>query len=78
MKLCAILCPGATLYLYIKSTWHALDVLHFSRAQFLLAGRAKNMLHIYVRHSSKSALGWLAIKGEWWMPRLEKAMKDAA
>ena len=26
----------------------------------------------------KSALGWLANKGEWWMPRLEKAMKDAA
>ena len=27
---------------------------------------------------NKSALGWLANKGEWWMPRLEKAMKDAA
>ena len=26
----------------------------------------------------KSALGWLADKGERWMPRLEKAMKDAA
>ena len=27
---------------------------------------------------SKSALGWLANKGERWMPRLEKAMKDVA
>ena len=26
----------------------------------------------------KSALGWLANKGERWMPRLEKAMKDVA
>ena len=29
-------------------------------------------------YKSKSALGWLAIKGKWWMPRLEMAMKDAA
>jgi hypothetical protein len=28
--------------------------------------------------TSKSALGWLANKGERWMPRLEMAMKDAA
>ena len=28
--------------------------------------------------TSKSALGWLANKGERWMPRLEKAMKDVA
>ena len=27
---------------------------------------------------TKSALGWLANKGERWMPRLEKAMKDVA
>ncbi len=31
-----------------------------------------------LQNMSKSALGWLANKGEWWMPRLEKAMKDAA
>ena len=32
----------------------------------------------FVRITSKSALGWLANKGERWMPRREKAMKDAA
>ena len=32
----------------------------------------------FVRITSKSALGWLANKGERWMPRLEKAMKDVA
>ena len=31
-----------------------------------------------LHNASKSALGWLANKGEWWMPRLEKAMKDVA
>jgi hypothetical protein len=33
---------------------------------------------IYTHSTSKSALGWLANKGERWMPRLEKAMKDVA
>ena len=42
------------------------------------SGRFFSSLFLSVSIRKKSALGWLANKGEWWMPRLEKAMKDAA
>jgi hypothetical protein len=41
-------------------------------------GKIFSSLFLSVSIREKSALGWLANKGEWWMPRLEKAMKDAA
>ena len=57
-------------------------------AQFLVTDRIKSSVRIFLaggkqcaynsRTVSKSALGWLANKGERWMPRLEKAMKDVA
>lgn len=31
-----------------------------------------------VQQHTKVSIGMVGIKGEWWMPRLEKAMKDAA
>ena len=53
-------------------------------AQFLVTGQSQNFAIVRIAFGgayyfrSKSALGWLANKGERWMPRLEKAMKDVA